>query len=270
MASVQCNPNSPRHEIEPAAVYGQEGSIRLHIATGGAGGTGLLKAFADAFIDRQVKTGSPPFRIAWIATDTSLSFNALASGAADVSIVYHPYAVQLALKQGVATRTEYAWRDHFMLVGMYALIFHSLRPACWNLAGPASNPARLPTTNPLSIHIFFSQIFLAAIRTNNLPSDQQVRFLSRYDKSANNIRESSIWTSIGQTPWSEPYSTWYHRYVDMPIGALRAASRLGEYTLVDRGTWYAVEESVKEGLVVYVSVQIMMRSEYDHWTSFNY
>ena len=78
-----------------------------------------------------------------------------------------------------------------------------------------------------------------------------VHFLSRFDKSANNICESSIWTSIGQTPWSEPYSTWYHRYTDFPIGALRAAAKLGEYTLVDRGTWYAVDEDVKAGMVVY-------------------
>lgn len=58
-----------------------------------------------------------PFRIAWIATDTSLSFNALASGAADMSITYHAYAEKLALRQGIADRCVYAWRDHFMLVG---------------------------------------------------------------------------------------------------------------------------------------------------------
>lgn len=60
----------------------------------------------------------PPFRIAWIATDTSLSFNALASGAADLSITYHAYAEKVALRQGIADRCAYAWRDHFMLVGM--------------------------------------------------------------------------------------------------------------------------------------------------------
>ncbi len=39
--------------------------------------------------------------------------------------------------------------------------------------------------------------------------------------------------------------------MDFPKGALRAAARLGEYTLVDRGTWYAVDESVKHGMIVY-------------------
>lgn len=37
----------------------------------------------------------------------------------------------------------------------------------------------------------------------------------------------------------------------MPFGALRAASRLGEYTLVDRGTWYAIEKGVRERMRVF-------------------
>lgn len=61
--------------------------------------------------------GNAPFRVAWIATDTSLSFNALATGAADLSITYHAYAEKIALRQGIADRCVYAWRDHFMLVG---------------------------------------------------------------------------------------------------------------------------------------------------------
>lgn len=120
------------------------------------------------------------------------------------------------------------------------------------LAGPTSNPASLPTCGTSSIQDLLSQIFLAATATQHTPTP--VRFLSRYDKSANNIRESSLWTSIGQTPWSEPYSHWYHRYVAFPLAALKAASILGEYTLVDRGTWYAVGEEGKSGLRSYVSL----------------
>jgi hypothetical protein len=69
---------------------------------------------------------SPPFRIAWIATDTSLSFNALATGAADLSITYHAYAEKIALRQGIADRCVYAWRDHFMLVGKNPSFGHTL------------------------------------------------------------------------------------------------------------------------------------------------
>lgn len=64
------------------------------------------------------RTGCEPFRVAWLASDTSLSFNALASGAADLSITYHAYAEKIAIEQGVAERVIYVWRDNFMLVGM--------------------------------------------------------------------------------------------------------------------------------------------------------
>jgi ABC-type tungstate transport system permease subunit len=107
---------------------------------------------------------------------------------------------------------------------------------------------------PSTIRSLFAQIFIAAAATQHTPSP--VRFLSRYDKSANNIRESAIWTSIGQTPWSEPYSHWYHRFVAFPVAALQAASVLGEYTLVDRGTWYAVREEDRKGLKSYVSTSL--------------
>jgi hypothetical protein len=53
MSSVSFDPGSPRQEIHPAETYGSESPVILHIATGGAGQTGLLKALADAFIIEQ-------------------------------------------------------------------------------------------------------------------------------------------------------------------------------------------------------------------------
>lgn len=41
-------------KIQPAAVYGDEGPIKLRIATGGAGQTGVLQALAEAFISLSV------------------------------------------------------------------------------------------------------------------------------------------------------------------------------------------------------------------------
>lgn len=52
MSSVSFNPDFPRQEIQPAEIYGSQGPIKLHIATGGAGQTGLLKALAEAFIEQ--------------------------------------------------------------------------------------------------------------------------------------------------------------------------------------------------------------------------
>lgn len=76
-----------------------------------------------------------------------------------------------------------------------------------------------------------------------------------FDKSASNICESKIWTTIGQTPWAHPYSTWYHQFIEFPFQALRVASKLGEYTLVDRGTWCSIEDGVTDKLEIFVSLQ---------------
>jgi len=219
--------NKPHEEIS---------DIKLRIATGGAGESGLLSALAHAFIaEKETKSNLEPFTIVWIKSDTAASFNYLAENAADLSITYHVMAESIALKQGIADRSEYAWRDHFMLVG------------------PRSNPAGLSVggkATGLTIYDLFSQLFCAAV--GNANSSHQVRFLSRYDKSATNIKESSIWSAIGQTPWSHPYSSWYHRDVLFPFDALRAAAKLQEYTLVDRGTWYAVDEWVRDEMTIFM------------------
>ena len=80
-----------------------------------------------------------------------------------------------------------------------------------------------------------------------------MRFLSRYDKSACNIKESAIWTAIGQVPWAEPSSEWYHACKADPFEGLRIAALRGEYTLTDRGTWTASLGNVREGMKVFVS-----------------
>ena len=95
-------------------------SVKLRIATGGAGQSGLLKALADAFIDDLVsQTECPPFAVSWIKSDTTASFHHLADGSADLSITYNSAAEQIAIAQGIAEEHVYAWRDHFMLVGMH-------------------------------------------------------------------------------------------------------------------------------------------------------
>lgn len=103
-----------------------------------------------------------------------------------------------------------------------------------------------------SIYKLFKQLFKAAISTAG--SADPVRFLSRYDKSANNIKESAIWAAIGQTPWSIPYSQWYHQCVQLPYQALDTASRLKEYMITDRGTWLGVEERVRHDMAVFVGL----------------
>ncbi|KAL8704545.1 MAG: hypothetical protein Q9201_002280 [Fulgogasparrea decipioides] len=243
MASVKIDPvvaqNNPPN-VEPEEVYygsyeNEKPSIQLRIATGGAGQSGLVRALANAFIDTQVKeTGCKPFAVAWLKSDTAGSFNYLAQASADLSITYHPAAEDIAMEQGFAERSVYAWRDHFMLVG------------------PSANPAGLTPSSPTtSIQTLFSQLFRGAVAN---PS--AVRFLSRYDKSATNVKESYIWTTIGQVPWAYPYSSdLYHRYTSFPFQALQTAAKLGEYTLVDRGTWCGVDGWVREKMTVFMEAR---------------
>lgn len=48
-------------------------------------------------------------------------------------------------------------------------------------------------------------------------------------------------------------SIWYHTYVAFPRQALEAAAALGEYTLVDRGTWLSMRSlpHIRDKIVLY-------------------
>jgi ABC-type tungstate transport system permease subunit len=111
-------------------------------------------------------------------SDNTFTIKYLQSGDVDVGITYNPASEQIAISQGIAlSPSHYIFRDHFLVVG------------------PPANPAKVDgSTDVLTL---FSQLFAAAdVGTSALP----VRFLSRYDKSATNIKESTLWLSIGQAP----------------------------------------------------------------------
>lgn len=149
MASIKASPSARPPDVEPAEIYrstyahlnprtpGLE-PLALRIATGGAGQSGLIRALAEAFIQQKeeywsrpsehinffpaiLAAGKAPFDIAWYASDTSQSFNYLAQNVVDMSITYHAGAEGIALKQGIADRREYLFRDHWMLVGMFLM-----------------------------------------------------------------------------------------------------------------------------------------------------
>ena len=104
-----------------------------------------------------------------------------------MGITYSEVAEKIAFNQGITTSPGYyAFRDHFLLVG------------------PPSNPANISKT--ADILTIFSQLRAAAdAAVTELP----VRFLSRYDKSATNIKESSLWIGIGQVSDDTTLSSLY-------------------------------------------------------------
>jgi ABC-type tungstate transport system permease subunit len=194
-----------------------------------------------------VANGSSPFQVAWYTSDTTYSIQYLQSGLIDVGITYNPAAEQIAIDQGIALAPSYyAFRDHFLFVG------------------PMANPANLSVDGSEDVETMFSDLRVAA---DGVATDPPVRFLSRYDKSATNIKESALWVGIGQVganaaetmvhrlrskvPWATAYSTWYHQYIAFPIQALTAAILLQEYTLTDRGTLLSLDPSLRNQTVVY-------------------
>ncbi|KAH7398726.1 extracellular solute-binding protein family 1 [Phaeosphaeria sp. MPI-PUGE-AT-0046c] len=215
--------------VDPTEIYTGSSSastadVALRIATGGAGQSGLVKALSDAFIQQSVSNGSQPFSIGWILSDTTFTIKNLASGEADLGISYLPDAEKLAGDQGIIDYTNgrfYLFRDHFII------------------AGPPDSPAGVNSS--MDATTIFAKIYQAG-ELNTAKTAVPTRFLTRYDKSATNLKESSLWLGIGQVPWSLPYSSWYHQYPAFPIQALTAAILLKEYTLTDRGTFLSLQQ----------------------------
>ncbi|TWU72250.1 hypothetical protein ED733_001135 [Metarhizium rileyi] len=222
--------------ISPAAIYdggfsNDTGSrVELRIGNGGAGQSGLIRVLSDAFIRHAVARGAPHFHIEWYISDTTSSIKFLSSGDIDVGITYSPPAEDLAIKEGIAVApSHYIFRDHFLL------------------AGPKANPARLSPDSD-NIGTMLAKISRSAETEQTSPP---VRFLSRFDKSATNIKESGLWAAIGQVPWATAYSTWYHQFIAFPIRALTTAILLQEYTITDRGTLLSLSANLRNDVVVY-------------------
>jgi len=151
----------------------------------------------------------------------------------DVAVTYNLAAEQHSIEAGAASKSVYGFRDHFILVG------------------PKSNPAQLEKND--DILTMFNKIVTQGNRDIIEPPEHRppTRFLTRFDKSATNIKESQIFITIGQVPWALAYSRWYHQYPRFPLEALEAASLLHEYTLTDRGTWLSSPKNITGTLQVY-------------------
>ncbi|KAK1998001.1 extracellular solute-binding protein family 1 [Colletotrichum falcatum] len=234
IAAILCLYAAFINAVDPEEIYdggynSTTSPLLLRIANGGAGQSGLVKALADAFIRESVKNGSAPFRVGWMLSDTTFTIKYLQSGDADVGITYSAAAEKNAVRKGIVEpKLYYIFRDHFIVVG------------------PPENPANVNSS--MEILPLFATLFQATDLANTtIPT----RFLTRYDKSATNIKESELWLGIGQVPWSTPYSTWYHQYIGFPLQALAAAIKLKEYTLTDRGTYLSLDKSLTNQTVIY-------------------
>ncbi|KAK0473725.1 hypothetical protein IW261DRAFT_674593 [Armillaria novae-zelandiae] len=235
VASAHSSPLIPQATYNGG--YSSATTVRLRVANGGAGQAGLIGAFADAFIKWRVESSQEePFKVEWYLGDTTQSLSYLSLGYVDVAFTYNKAAELAEIKSKKAVRRELVFMDHFYLVG------------------PTSNPAALDGSTD-DVSDMFNKIVGCGNVDLAIPPDPSerppTRFLSRYDKSATNIKESELFIEIGQVPWALTYSSWYHQYPRFPIQALSAASLLEEYTLTDRGTWLSSLQSVTDNLHIF-------------------
>ncbi|KAI1310716.1 putative extracellular tungstate binding protein [Xylaria venustula] len=231
LLAVSCSAQSPS-AIYDGGFNGTNAAIELRIGNGGAGQSGLIGLLADEFMKDTVHNGNAPFKVALYMSDTTYSIEHLGTGLIDVGITYSPAAEQIAVDQGIATKPiYYAFRDHFLLVG------------------PAANPANISGYD--NIAKIFSDLRSAA--ESGIATDPTIKFLSRYDKSATNIKESMLWAEIGQVSSLGHclLDLVYHQYIAFPIQALTAAILLEGYTITDKGTTLSLDTEVAKQTVIY-------------------
>ncbi|KAH8428603.1 uncharacterized protein LDX57_006299 [Aspergillus melleus] len=226
--------------------------VKLRIGNGGAGQSGLVKALAESFIKSKTDDcKNDPFQVEWVKGDTTETINNLKDGSVDIGITYHKTAEEIAISGGIAEGCKY--KDENSTEACFENCDDYTEKPCYTfrdhfyLTGPKEDTTGI--TDDDDITETFSKIYNAAEAGN-------ARFLSRFDKSATNIKDSELWINIGQVPWATTYSKWYHQYMDYPLQALKAAITLGEYTVTDRGTYLTLqneEENITDSIHIYKS-----------------
>ena len=102
------------------------------------------------------------------------------------------------------------------------------------IIGPKTDPAGIAGTTNASIA--FQRIFIAATAGN-------ATFISRADNSGTNVKELSIWASIGIDPSNKTYN-WYLEAGAGMGTVLRMTNEKKAYTLTDRGTWLSFKDQL--------------------------
>jgi hypothetical protein len=134
--------------IAPQAIYNggytNAKDVRLRIANGGAGQSGLIGAWADAFIKYMVKerhvqpflvsirfsargniTNTLLYQVAWYLGDTTESLGLLAAGSVDVAVTYNEAAEKQAKDSGAAVSLVYGFRVSLkQIYGLLSIAYH--------------------------------------------------------------------------------------------------------------------------------------------------
>ncbi len=206
---------------KPKEIYGPQGeAIAIRIGNGGAGPTGILRALAEDYI----KGRHGNFTIAWYQDISHNTLKQLQRGVIDIALVYEKKEADAAMQAGWATHYTPIFNDHFLIVG------------------PKNNPAKLDKND--TAESAFAKI------AGQGKAASRAMFLSRDDHSGTNVKEQTIWQSLGLKPW-EDKSSWYYTFHVFPKDALIEADKKALYTITDRGTWLPNAKDL-QNTVIYV------------------
>ncbi len=192
-------------------VYGDDTAPDVvRIGNGSLGGpTGLLAVLCQEFLseNRLQKL----LRIEWVRNHSRHTQIAVQAGVVDIGLTYEREEEDVAAKEGWSQTVDILLNDHFVL------------------AGPRSNPARLP------LHDIASSLRRLALE--GLDGNGHVLFHTRGDGSATMHKEDALW-NLAQIPHLDrDGAPWYHRLPGTPHEALVQANQERAYLLTDRATF---------------------------------
>jgi tungstate transport system substrate-binding protein len=183
--------------------------------------------FANILPQFTAKTG---ITVKVVGQPTARALDMARRGEADVVLVHDPAAEREFIDEGYgATRRQIAWND-FVLIG------------------PSADPAR----------IVGGKDVVAALKAIALA---RAPFVSRGDRSDNNIEELRLWRAAGRTSEVLSPETWYNAIGGGMVQTLGAARTMNAYTLSDRGTWLSLDN--KGALVIAIEDDPKLLSRYD-------
>jgi tungstate transport system substrate-binding protein len=182
--------------------------------------------FANILPQFTAKTG---ITVKVVGQPTARALDMARRGEADVVLVHDPAAERELIDEGYGTtRRQIAWND-FVLVG------------------PSADPARIAGGHDV----------VAALKAIALA---RAPFVSRGDRSDNNIEELRLWRAAGRTSEVLSPEKWYNAIGGAMVQALGAARTMNAYTLADRGSWLSFD---KGALVIAVEGDPKLLNRYD-------
>ena len=183
--------------------------------------------FANILPQFTAKTG---ITVKVVGQPTARALDMARRGEADVVLVHDPAAEREFIDEGYgATRRQIAWND-FVLVG------------------PSADPARIVGGHDV----------VAALKAIALA---RAPFVSRGDRSDNNIEELRLWRAAGRTSEVLSPEKWYNAIGGGMVQTLGAARTMNAYTLSDRGTWLSLGN--KGALVIAIEDDPKLLNRYD-------